>query len=286
MVDIGDRKKSQNVIDRRVDKSSGMSGWTMAGFGGGAAAAAGAGALAWGLGGVEAFLCSMGLATCPVPEDRKARLDEYAAVILADTETVWGEEFAERGETYRPAKMVLHDEQQSSICGVIPAGQGPAYCKFDETIYLDLRFFSDRVAGEGALGDFPPAFIIAHEIGHHVQNITGEYDEKFFGQLDDPEQDPNQLSVRLELQADCYAGVWTKRADVKFGLLEPGDIDEGIKTASTFGDDAQQMRESGVINEAAFQHGTAEQRVKWFQQGFDQGARAACDTWSVDYDAL
>lgn len=284
MVKTDGRRRSDNVIDRRVNKSSGMSGWTMAGIGGGAAV--GAGAISWGLGGVEAILCSLGLAACPVPDERKARLDEYSAIILADTETIWTEEFAARGETYTPAKMLLHDEQQSSICGVIPANQGPAYCKFDQTIYLDLRFFSERVAEEGVVGDFPPAFIIAHEVGHHVQNITGIFDNLFLGQLDNPELSPNVLSVRLELQADCFAGVWAKLADTKFGLLEPGDITEGIVTATVFGDDTQQQRIEGLINEAAFEHGSAEQRVRWFKRGFDGGTRESCDTWSIDEDAL
>ncbi|MEL6979642.1 MAG: neutral zinc metallopeptidase [Pseudomonadota bacterium] len=285
MVSVFGRRKSDNVVDNRRDKSSGLGGWTMAA--GGGAAAVGAGALGWGLGGVEALLCAIALGPCPVPEERRVQLDEFASIILADTEEVWTEEFAERGETYTPATLVLLDSQQASLCGAILAGQGPAYCKHDETIYLDLSYLSERVPETGAVGDFPAAFIIAHEVAHHVQNLTGEFDRKFIGRLDDPAVDVNRLSVRLELQADCYAGVWAKRADEKFQLLEPGDIQEAVATAQIFGDDAVQERGGqGAIVEAAFTHGSGAQRAAWFQRGFASGERDDCDSWSPEFDAL
>lgn len=285
MVSVFGRRQSANVDDRRRDKSSGLGNWTTVGVGGGAAV--GAGLLGWGLGGVEAMLCAFALGPCAVPEERRVQLDEFASIILADTEDVWAEEFSARGETYAPATLVLLDSQQTSLCGAIRAGDGPAYCKHDETIYLDLSYLSERVPETGAEGDFPAAFIIAHEVGHHVQNLTGEFDERFIGRLDDPEVDLNRLSVRLELQADCYAGVWTKRAEDKFQLLSDGDIAEAIRTAQIFGDDAIQERAGqGMIVESAFTHGSGEQRAKWFQRGFAGGERSDCDTWTPDYDTL
>lgn len=285
MVSVFGRKKSENVVDKRRDKSSGLGGWTMAGVGGGAAV--GAGAIGWSMGGIEALLCALALGPCPVPEERRVQLDEFAAIILRDTEEVWEEQFAEIGERYSPATLLLLDSQQTSLCGAILAGQGPAYCKHDETIYLDLSYLSERVPETGAEGDFPAAFIIAHEVGHHVQNLTGEFDRNFIGRLDDPEVDANRLSVRLELQADCYAGLWAKRADEKFNLLEEGDIQEAIATAEIFGDDAIQERGgSGAIVESAFTHGSGAQRVRWFQRGYESGERTDCDTWTPAYEDL
>lgn len=283
MVSVFGRRRSTNVVDARVNTGA-MDGWTMAGIGGGATI--GACAIGVGLAGVNTTLCAIGLGFCPPDEARMTALDEFVAVILADTEEVWTAEFAERGEAYRAATLVLHDEEQTSLCGAIPAGQGPSYCKFDETIYMDLTYFNERVPEQGAEGDFPAAYILAHEVGHHVQNVSGEFDLKFFGQLDDPEADINQLQVRLELQADCYAGVWTKRADDRFGLLEDGDIEEGVKTAEVFGDDVQQRRDSGLVNEAAFTHGSGAQRVRWFKNGYESGERAACDTWTPAFGSL
>lgn len=283
VVSIFGRSGSSNVDDRRTGGAS--VGWWLTGLGGGVV---GAGALAWGLGGVQWTLCQVGLGPCgaPVSIERKAQLDEYVAVILGDTERVWGADFAAEGETYAPTTMVLHDTQVTSLCGAIQAGQGPAYCIRDRNIYVDLAYFSERVPETGAEGDFPPAFIIAHEVGHHIQNLTGTFDEKFLGRLDDPAIDPNRLMVRLELQADCLAGVWARKADDRFGLLQQGDFDEAVRAAELFGDDAVQARRDGLINTAAFTHGSGEQRARWLKAGFEGGERDACDTWTPAFESL
>ncbi len=282
MVDIDGRKPSENVVDLRT--SGGMTAGGVAGVG--AAGALGVGLIGMGMWGVDETLCWLGLGTCSVSEERRIELDEFSKVILGDTERVWTSDFTARGETYKLPTLVFFDTPQPSACGAINPGQGPAYCNADERIYLDLGYF-DRIASENDVtGDFPAAFIIAHEVAHHIQTQTGDFD-RFLDAFLDPEAPPlNELQIRLELQADCIAGAWTKQADDAFGLLETGDIEEGITAASAFGADTVQEREQGFIVEAAFTHGTGEQRVRWFKKGLDSGDRDVCDVWTPALEDL
>lgn len=282
MVSIFGRKPSENVVDLR--ESGGMTASGVVGVG--AAGMVGMGMIGMGMLGVQETLCWIGLGECPVTSERRVTLEEFAAVILGDTERVWTADFAARGETYDPVTLVLHDSTQPSGCGAIDAGNGPAYCSADKRIYLDLAYF-DRISTENdVVGDFPPAFIIAHEVAHHIQTQTGDFD-RFLDAFVDPDAPPlNRLQIRLELQADCIAGAWAKRADEAFGLLEVGDIEEGITAASTFGADVVQEREQGFIHEASFTHGDSAQRVRWFRKGFDAGDRSACDVWTPAFEDL
>lgn len=292
MVKLGDRKTSENVVDRRAagakgTKTRGRAG-TYAALGflaafGGAVATVSINGVNWALDLVG--LPRISLAP-PLTESRGADLKEFASVILGDTERVWGAAFQEMGRTYRPATLVLYTDQGTSQCGAVTGALGPVYCIVEEAIYIDLEAFNE-IAGEyGVEGDFPAVFVIAHEVAHHVQKLMGDVD-RFYLSLDPPTSYPlNQAQVRFELQADCLAGVFTKRADDAFDLLESGDLDEGIQAALRQGDDTVQMKERGVISEASFTHGSGEQRARWFQEGFKTGEVASCDTWEMAYDDL
>ncbi|MCI4661822.1 MAG: neutral zinc metallopeptidase [Neomegalonema sp.] len=292
MVDYGDRGPSSHIEDRdprewekTSPKRSGIG--VIAGFLG--ALAIGVGGVM--IGGVNQVLEFIGIERqIPIPELDDARalsLKDKAAILLGDTERVWGRAFAAQGKTYDPVTLVLYADQATGQCGVVTGRQGPVYCAFDRKIYLDLEFINTLEAEWQAKGDFPMAFIIAHETGHHVQNLNGEMD-RYFNAFSDPNAEAvNQLQVRLELQADCYSGVWTHHAEAQFGILEDGDIEEAIAAAFAFGDDTLQMRTRGVINEAAFTHGSGEQRARWFQIGFKSGDLASCNTWDVQpFDKL
>ncbi|MEO1293265.1 MAG: neutral zinc metallopeptidase [Pseudomonadota bacterium] len=292
MVEFGDRNVSSNIDDRdprewKADKPKRTGLYVAGGF----VAALATGAAGVAVTGVNTVLGFLGLSLeIPVPtldEERELSLKDKAGILLRDTEVVWGEIFPINGKPYEEPTMVLYKDQAASQCGVVTGQQGPVYCAFDRKIYFDLEFINRLEAEWSARGDFPMAFIIAHEVGHHVQNLTGDMD-RYFNAFGDPNAEPlNQLQVRLELQADCFAGVWTNRAEQKFEILSDGDLQEGIDAAFAFGDDTVQMRTRGVINEAAFTHGSGEQRARWFQKGFAAGDHTACDTWSVTpYDAL
>ena len=290
MVNLGKRSPSRNIVDRRppgANKTPGRSSGMMIGLG--FAGALAAGALGVTVTGLNTVMAALGIdreLTAPSFEaPRRAEIDDFSAVILGDTERIWTAEFQRYGATYHPPQLVFYEGQTTSGCGVIQADFGPVYCGYDRQILLDLSFF-DSVAGDfGAEGDFPPAYVIAHEVAHHVQLLTGDMDI-FYDRLDAGREPANQLQVRFELQADCLAGIWTQKADQAFGLLEQGDIEEGIAAASAFGDDAIQMMDRGVINEASFTHGSSQQRAKWFMSGYESGEMAACDTWTQAYDAL
>lgn len=205
---------------------------------------------------------------------------EFVSVVLADTEDTWHRLFRDIGESYREPTLVLFSGQVASACGRAGASVGPFYCPADEKVYLDFSFFDDLRNRYGAPGDFAQAYVIAHEIGHHVQQQLGISDqvEQLRGRLS--RSDANRLSVMTELQADCFAGVWAHHAGSGRPLLEPGDIEEGLRAASAIGDDRLQRQSQGYVVPDAFTHGSSQQRVAWFNQGFDKGDIAACDTFS------
>jgi predicted metalloprotease len=200
--------------------------------------------------------------------------------VLGDTEDVWTALFQAMGSRYEPPKLVLFRKSVVSMCGRASSASGPFYCAGDRKLYLDTAFFQELQNRFGAPGDFAQAYVIAHEVGHHVQNLMGtmnEYD-KASARLDDRQR--NALSVRLELQADCYAGVWGFYA-AKRNLLDPGDAEEGLRAASAVGDDAIQKRTQGYVVPDAFTHGKAEQRMRWFKTGLSSGDPRSCNTFAA-----
>jgi predicted metalloprotease len=221
--------------------------------------------------------------SAPAPHVTAATTDpqkQFVTRIVGDTEDVWTQLFKSMGTRYEPPTLVLFSNSIRSGCGNASAAAGPFYCPVDQKVYLDTAFFRELKSRFGAPGDFAQAYVIAHEIGHHVQNQLGTM-EKFEQSASRADaRQRNALSVRLELQADCYAGVWGAYA-AKRNLLEPGDVEEGIRAASAVGDDTIQKRTQGHIVPDAFTHGTAEQRVKWFRTGFASGNPRSCNTFSA-----
>jgi hypothetical protein len=210
------------------------------------------------------------------PDDEAGR---FVAAVLADTEDTWTEIFAAEGGRYSLPKLVLFTGSTSSACGFASAAVGPFYCPGDRQVYIDLAFYAELRDRFEAPGDMAEAYVIAHEIGHHVQNVLGTLPEVNRLRQRSSEADSNQLSIRVELQADCYAGIWAHGADQR-GLLEVGDIDEALNAAAQIGDDAIQRRTQGYVVPESFNHGTSEQRSRWFKRGYAEGELAACDTFS------
>ena len=207
-------------------------------------------------------------------------LAEFVTVVLADTEAVWGAIFEASGQVYREPTLVLFTDQVRSACGVAGAAVGPFYCPADEQIYIDLSFYDELRRRFGAPGDFAQAYVIAHEVGHHVQNLLGVSDEVHRARQGLSPAEANRLSVRLELQADFYAGVWAHHADRMFDILEEGDLAEALNAASRIGDDRIQEQTRGRVVPDAFTHGTAAQRERWFRAGYESGDPSAGDTFS------
>jgi len=205
---------------------------------------------------------------------------QFVSAILADTEDTWTTIFPRMGMRYQEPKLVLFSDQVSSACGYNSAATGPFYCPGDRKVYLDLGFFRelDRL---GAPGDFAQAYVIGHEIGHHVQNLLGLSGKVHQLQIRSDATQANALSVLLELQADCFAGVWAHYADKYRSLLEPGDVDEGLRAASAIGDDRLLKRAGKRISPESFTHGSSEQRIFWLRKGLESGDIATCDTFST-----
>lgn len=197
--------------------------------------------------------------------------------VLRSTEEVWGELFRQAGQTYRPAEMVAYTNYDQSGCGVAQAAMGPFYCPTDQRIYIDPQFFDELRRRFGAPGDFAQAYVIAHEVGHHVQNLTGTLDEAQRAQARARRVQGNQIQVQVELQADCYAGVWAANArDERGSILEPGDLEEGMRAAEAIGDDTLQRQTQGRVVPESFTHGTAAQRQAALRRGLEAGDPAAC----------
>lgn len=208
-------------------------------------------------------------------------VEEFVSVVLADTEAVWTREFAERGGTYHKPTLVLFSGSVSSACGTASAAVGPFYCPGDQQVYLDTEFFHTLERKLGAGGDFPRAYVIAHEVGHHVQNLIGVMERTQSARMSSGKAEANRISVMTELQADCFAGIWARELDAQFGALEPGDIEEAMTAAAAIGDDALQRSSQGYVVPDSFTHGTSEQRQRWFGRGYESGDMEACDTFST-----
>jgi predicted metalloprotease len=211
----------------------------------------------------------------------EAQRREMISVVLADTEETWGGIFAASGRSYEEPRLVLFNGAVESACGFAQAAVGPFYCPGDHKVYIDLSFFDDLHDRFGAPGDFAQAYVIAHEVGHHVQTLLGISERNMAARRRASEAQANALSVRQELQADCFAGIWAYNADRSRQLLEAGDIEEGLAAAAAIGDDRLQRQSQGYVSPESFTHGSSEQRVTWFKRGYESGAVSSCDTFAA-----
>jgi predicted metalloprotease len=292
------RRGSDNIEDRRGDGGGGFGGppggMRMGRIGG----AGGFGLIAvailvWALGGdpIAVLTGGTGGQTIQVgggggggqitPEDEQAA--KFVSVTLADTEEVWKDVLQkEAGMDYTPTTLVLFKGQTYSDCGGATEATGPFYCPVDKKVYLDTDFFTTMSQELGAKGDFAAAYVVAHEVGHHVQDLLGILDKTTRYREQASEADANAMSVRVELQADCFAGVWAKNAAQKFGSLEPGDIQEAVDAASRIGDDTLQRNAGRRPMPDSFTHGTSEQRQRWLTAGYNAGTIRACDTFGTN----
>ncbi len=271
------RRTSDNIVDRRA--------------GGGAARAGGIGLLGiiivlivGMLFGVDISPLMGGRGNVEVaapsgPNQIDDQTEEFVGVVLADTEVIWRDIFEQSGLEYQDPKLVLFRGQTVSACGGANAAMGPFYCPVDQNVFLDTDFFRVMSQQLGASGDFAAAYVIAHEIGHHVQNQLGLLDRVNALRSRSSQRVSNELSVRIELQADCYAGLWARHSQERLGTLEPGDIEEALDTAARIGDDTLQRAGPGRVVPDSFTHGSAEQRQQWFYRGYETGDPQACDTF-------
>ncbi|MBL8687495.1 MAG: neutral zinc metallopeptidase [Rhodospirillaceae bacterium] len=287
-----DLTRSTNVEDRR-----GMGG----GFGGGGIRIGGGRGL--GIGGVIVVLIASAIfgfdprilldGGVPIPmeqpQSRQAtnspeqnRARDFVAAVLGDTERTWGEIFRKNGQAYREPKLVLFTGAVESACGYAQAAVGPFYCPADQKVYLDLSFFAELQQRFRAPGDFAQAYVIAHEVGHHVQTLMGTSNRVRATQQRVSRTEANAIQVRMELQADCYSGIWAHHADRFRKVLEPGDIDEALNAASAIGDDRLQRQAQGRVVPDSFTHGSSAQRMRWFKRGFESGDLKACDTFGAN----
>jgi predicted metalloprotease len=219
----------------------------------------------------------------PTAEDlQNDPLADMVSVVVADTEDVWAEIFREQGQRYAPPTLVMFTGSTRSACGMGQAAMGPFYCPADKYAYIDLSFYDTMRTRFSAPGDFAQAYVIAHEIGHHVQNLLGISGKVHSMKSQVGKAEGNALSVRLELQADCLAGVWANRADRARNILESGDVDEALRAASAIGDDTLQRQSQGTVVPESFTHGTSAQRQRWFRTGLQTGDIDRCDTFSID----
>lgn len=284
------RRRSSNVSDRR-----GLSGRTV-GIGGGIIGVIVAGIITLLSGGdmgdvLGTVLNQAGNTSYATqdyqPDAEDEHLADLASKVLAGTEDVWTAEFRKQGwGEYRCPKLVLFTGAVQSGCGNATSQVGPFYCSADETVYIDLDFFKQMQSQIGASGDFAYAYVIAHEVGHHVQHLLGTLDQAHEQMARLPERESNRISVRLELQADFYAGVWANRDNAMFGSLEPGDVENAINAASKIGDDYLQRKATGREMPDSFNHGRSSQRVAWLSRGIRTGDPLQGDTFSPSYDSL
>ena len=217
--------------------------------------------------------------TRPPADDEAA---QFVATVLGYTEDTWGALFEQAGRTYREPTLVLFSGQVGSACGFAHAAMGPFYCPADEKVYIDLSFYRELHDRFGAPGDFAQAYVIAHEVGHHVQNLLGIAQQVQSARQQASEAEANALSVMMELQADCLAGVWAHHTERAEQILQQGDIEEGLNAAAAIGDDRLQQQSQGYVVPDAFTHGSSAQRVRWFREGLESGELQACDTFNAD----
>ena len=278
-------RRSDNVIDARGR------GMPIVGGGIGMAVLA---LVVYLMGGDPTVVLNSGGGGQPVPTDAGApansgapgapaqdQMSQFVSVVLADTEDTWNAVFKQKfGRDYEEPQLVLFSGAVQSACGLAQSAMGPFYCPNDHRVYIDLSFYRELKDRFGAPGDFAQAYVIAHEVGHHVQNLLGISDKVQAAQQRSDRAGANALSVRLELQADCYAGVWGFHAQRARNVLEPGDVDEALNAASAIGDDKMQKAARGYVVPEAFTHGSSAQRQQWFRRGFESGNLEACDTFS------
>ncbi|MFD2366528.1 neutral zinc metallopeptidase [Pseudoduganella sp. GCM10020061] len=219
-----------------------------------------------------------GPAPAPPASDREAA---FVSTVLADTEDTWTPIFAEKGGNYVPPKLVLFSSRTPTACGTGQSASGPFYCPADQKVYIDLDFYKVMQQRFNINGDFAQAYVIAHEVGHHVQHLTGIAGKFEEARRSMTEAQANAVSVRMELQADCFAGIWANHADRARSILEQGDVDEALAAATAIGDDALQRRQQGHVVPDSFTHGTSEQRARWFKRGIESGTVEACDTFNA-----
>ncbi len=277
---LGGERESSNVEDRR-----GMGGGRIA-IGGGIGGLAIL-LIATLLGVDPSQLLNSGSGGGPAPgaqtqqqgPQQEDEMKQFVRHVLGSTETTWEDIFRKNGSTYRKPILVLFTQQVQSACGTAGASVGPFYCPGDEKVYIDLSFYDELRSRFRAPGDFAQAYVIAHEVGHHVQKLIGTSDKVTAMQQRASEAQGNRLSVMLELQADCYAGVWGYYAQQR-GVIETGDLEEALNAASAIGDDRLQKESQGYVVPDSFTHGSSEQRVRWFRQGFDTGDMRRCDTFN------
>lgn len=212
----------------------------------------------------------------------EGQLREFISVVLADTEETWGQIFSAAGRSYEQPALVLFSGAVESACGFAQAAVGPFYCPADHKVYIDLSFYQELQSRFGAPGDFAQAYVVAHEVGHHVQTLLGISEKNMAARQRASETAANALSVRQELQADCFAGIWAHNADRLRQLLEQGDIEEGLNAASAIGDDRLQKQSRGTVSPESFTHGSSEQRVRWFKRGYESGSVPSCDTFGTN----
>ena len=286
---LGGRRVSSNVDDRRR-----LGGGKKAGIGiGGLVVAA---LITWLMGGnplsvlnnadLGSIIAGQGASSNYEPTAEEDALAQFSSQILAGTEDVWTKEFKKMGLTYEPPRLVLFTGAVQSGCGGASSSTGPFYCSADQCVYIDLSFFTQMKRQLGADGDFAYAYVIAHEVGHHVQYLLGILDQAHQQMSRVNERESNRISVRLELQADFFAGIWAYHDNKMFGSLEDGDIEEGINVASKIGDDYLQKQAQGYAVPESFNHGTSAQRVRWLKKGLATGDLNQADTFSQDYDSL
>ncbi|NJD55847.1 MAG: flagellar biosynthesis protein FlgM [Nitrospirae bacterium] len=225
-----------------------------------------------------------GVPTGSVSQERPAeenRMADFVSVVLADTEDTWHELFRRSGKTYQEPKLVLFSDAVDSACGYAQSAMGPFYCSRDNKVYIDLQFYRDLQDRFHAPGEFAQAYVIAHEIGHHVQHLLGISDKVHAMQQNTDKATANNLSVRLELQADCFAGIWGHHADRSRNIVESGDIEAALRAAGSIGDDRIQKQSQGYVVPESFTHGSSEQRVRWFKRGIETGDFAQCNTFKT-----
>jgi predicted metalloprotease len=283
-----DGRESDNVEDRRGQSPRGLGGGR--GLGIGAILIALIASFVFGidprvvlgvLGGVSSVTSPQVQAPTEPAGKPTDELGRFVAKVLADTEDTWRPIFAQAGGTYREPKLVLFSGRYPTACGMGQSAAGPFYCPNDEKVYIDLSFFRQLEEKFRAPGDFAQAYVIAHEVGHHVQNLLGIMEKTAQLRQRMSERDYNEVSVRVELQADCFAGVWAHHAKRDRDRLEPGDIEEALRAASAIGDDVLQKRSQGYVVPDSFTHGSAAQRTRWFRAGFESGSVQACNTFDA-----